>query len=314
MDWRQPRTGGLALLAAVILLLPLALANNYWYEVAILIGINAIVCVGLNLLIGYAGQISLGHAGFFGLGAYGSAILTARYGWPPPAALVATTAGVALLALVVGRPILKLKGHYLAMATLGLGVIISIVVVTEDRFTGGPDGMSVPAFTLFGFALAGEHVWYWVVGAALLVAVWVALNLVDSPAGRALRALHGSEVGAQVSGIDATRVKVGIFVISAVFASLAGSMTAHYSGFVTPGKVGFFHSIELVTMVVFGGMASTFGAVIGAATLTLLPQLLTVLKEYEMVVFGTVMIATMVFLPRGFLPSLVFELKKKKQK
>jgi branched-chain amino acid transport system permease protein len=314
MDWRQPRTGGLALLAAVILLLPLALANNYWYEVAILIGINAIVCVGLNLLIGYAGQISLGHAGFFGLGAYGSAILTARYGWPPPAALVATTAGVALLALVVGRPILKLKGHYLAMATLGLGVIISIVVVTEDRFTGGPDGMSVPAFTLFGFALAGERVWYWVVGAALLVAVWVALNLVDSPAGRALRALHGSEVGAQVSGIDATRVKVGIFVISAVFASLAGSMTAHYSGFVTPGKVGFFHSIELVTMVVFGGMASTFGAVIGAATLTLLPQLLTVLKEYEMVVFGTVMIATMVFLPRGFLPSLVFELKKKKQK
>jgi branched-chain amino acid transport system permease protein len=314
MDWGQPRTGGLALLAAVILLLPLALANNYWYEVAILIGINAIVCVGLNLLIGYAGQISLGHAGFFGLGAYGSAILTARYGWPPPAALVATTAGVALLALVVGRPILKLKGHYLAMATLGLGVIISIVVVTEDRFTGGPDGMSVPAFTLFGFALAGEHVWYWVVGAALLVAVWVALNLVDSPAGRALRALHGSEVGAQVSGIDATRVKVGIFVISAVFASLAGSMTAHYSGFVTPGKVGFFHSIELVTMVVFGGMASTFGAVIGAATLTLLPQLLTVLKEYEMVVFGTVMIATMVFLPRGFLPSLVFELKKKKQK
>jgi len=312
MDWRTPRTGGLALLAAVILVLPLALVNNYWYEVAILIGINAIVCVGLNLLIGYAGQISLGHAGFFGLGAYGSAILTARYGWPPVAALAATTAGVALLALVVGRPILKLKGHYLAMATLGMGIIISIVVVTEDGLTGGPDGMSVPAFTLFGLTFAGERVWYWIVGAALLGAVWLALNLIESPAGRALRALHGSEVGAQVSGIDATRAKVGIFVISAIFASVAGSMTAHYSGFVTPGKVGFFHSIELVTMVVFGGMASTFGAVVGAAALTLLPQLLTVLKEYEMVVFGAVMIATMVFMPRGFLPSLVFELKKKK--
>lgn len=313
MNWKTPRTGGLALLAAVILLLPLVLVNNYWYEVAILIGINAIVCVGLNLLIGYAGQISLGHAGFFGLGAYGSAILTARYGWPPVAALGATTAGVALIALLVGRPILKLKGHYLAMATLGMGIIISIVVVTEDRFTGGPDGMSVPAFTLFGLSLAGERAWYWIVGAALLAAVWIALNLIDSPAGRALRALHGSEVGARVSGIDATRAKVGIFVISAVFASLAGSMTAHYSGFVTPGKVGFFHSIELVTMVVFGGLASTFGAVVGAATLTLLPQLLTVLKEYEMVVFGGVMIATMVFLPRGFLPSLVFKLKKKQK-
>ncbi len=107
--------------------------------------------------------------------------------------------------------------------------------------------------------------------------------------------------------------KVGIFVISAVFASLAGSMTAHYSGFVTPGKVGFFHSIELVTMVVFGGMASTFGAVVGAAMLTLLPQLLTVLKEYEMVVFGAVMIATMMFLPRGFLPSLVLILKRRQK-
>jgi branched-chain amino acid transport system permease protein len=313
MDWRAPRTGGVAVLAAVIVLLPLFLANNYWTEVAILVGINAIVCVGLNLLIGYAGQISLGHAGFFGLGAYGSAILSARYGWPPAAALAATTLGVALLALAVGRPILRLKGHYLAMATLGLGIIISIVVVTEDRLTGGPDGMSVPPFTLFGFSLAGERAWYWITGAALVAAVWIALNLVESPAGRALRALHGSEIGARVSGVDATRAKVGVFVISAVFASLAGSMTAHYSGFITPGKVGFFHSIELVTMVVFGGMASTFGAVFGAATLTLLPQLLTVLKEYEMVVFGAVMIATMVFLPRGVLPSLAFELKKRKK-
>ena len=145
----------------------------------------------------------------------------------------------------------------------------------------------------------------------LLAAVWLALNLIESPAGRALRALHGSEIGAEVSGIDAARAKVAVFVISATFASLAGSLSAHYAGFITPGKVGFLHSIELVTMVVFGGMASTFGAVLGAAALTLLPQLLTVLKEYEMVVFGGVMIATMVFLPRGLLPSLVFLLKKK---
>lgn len=300
-------------MAAVILLLPFTLKNNYWYDVAILIGINAIVCVGLNLLIGYAGQISLGHAGFFGLGAYGSAIFTAHYGWPPVAALVASTACVALLALLVGRPILRLEGHYLAMATLGMGIIISIVVVTEDRLTGGPDGMSVPAFTLFGLPLAGERTWYWIVAVVLLMAVWIALNLIESPAGRALRALHGSEIGARVSGIDATHAKVSVFVISAVFASIAGSMTAHYSSFITPGKVTFFHSIELVTMVVFGGMASTFGAVIGAATLTLLPQLLTVLKEYEMVMFGAVMIMTMVFLPRGFLPSLMQAIERKRK-
>src|SRR5512136_2309241 len=119
------------LLVLIVMLCPLLLNQGYLLNVLVFVGIHSMLALALNLLIGYAGQISLGHAGFFGLGAYGSAILTARYGWPPPAALVATTAGVALLALVVGRPILKLKGHYLAMATLGLGVIISIVVVTE---------------------------------------------------------------------------------------------------------------------------------------------------------------------------------------
>jgi branched-chain amino acid transport system permease protein len=298
------RHTGLAALGAVVALLPLALANNYYYEVAILVGLNAIVCVGLNLLIGYAGQISLGHAGFFGLGAYGSAILTARYGWPPLGALAASTLGVALLALALGRPILRLRGHYLAMATLGMGIIISIVIVTEDRLTGGPDGMSVPPLALAGLKLAGERTWYWVVGAVLVLSVWLALNLIDSPHGRALRALHGSEVAAEVGGIDSARHKVRAFVISAVYASVAGSLTAHYAGFITPSKVSFFHSIELVTMVVFGGMASTFGAVVGAAVLTMLPQALTVFKEYEMVVFGAVMMLTMIFMPRGLVPTL----------
>lgn len=305
MNWMTPRTGGLALLLALVLALPLVLVNNYWYEVAIQIALNAIVCIGLNLLIGYAGQISLGHAGFFGIGAYGTAILSTHFGMPPLLSLLLTNVGVAALALLVGRPILRLKGHYLAMATLGLGVIISIIIMTEDKLTGGPDGMNVPALSLFGQPLVGEHLWYWLVSFALVAAVTLALNLIESPIGRALRALNGAEIGAQVSGIDATRAKVGVFVISAVFASFAGGLMAHYSGFITPGKASFFHSIELVAMVVFGGMSSTFGAVIGAAALTLLPQLLTVLKEYEMVVFGAVMVITMVFFPRGFLPSLM---------
>jgi branched-chain amino acid transport system permease protein len=300
----SPRTGGLLALAAAIVLLPLLLSNSYFYDIAILVGLNAIVCVGLNLLIGYAGQISLGHAGFFGLGAYGSAILASRYGWPPLAAMLTTTLAVAALAFLVGRPILRLKGHYLAMATLGLGIIIFMVITTEDKFTGGPDGLSVVPFSIGEFTLRGERLWYWIVGALLLFAVWLALNLIESPAGRALRALHSSEVGAEVVGIDAARQKVMVFVISAVFASVAGSLAAHYSGFVTPGKVAFFHSIELVTMVVFGGMASTFGAVVGAAVLTTLPQLLTVFKDYEMMVFGAVMMGTMIFLPRGVVPSL----------
>jgi len=298
------RRGGLLALALAVALLPLALGNQYLYDVAILVGLNAIVCVGLNLLIGYAGQISLGHAGFFALGGYGSAILAVRYGWPPLAALPVSVGSVTLLAFLVGRPILRLKGHYLAMATLGLGVIITVVLATEDRFTGGPDGMSVPPLALFGRALAGERAWYWLVGALLLACVWLALNLVESPRGRALRALHGSEVAAEMIGIDSARHKLAVFVLSAGLAAAAGGLTAHYSGFITPSQGSFLRSIELVTMVVFGGMASTFGAVVGAAVLTTLPQLLTPLKDYEMVVFGAVMMFTMIFMPRGIVPTL----------
>lgn len=298
------RHGGLVVLALIIALLPLVLPNRYFYDVAILIGLNAIVCVGLNLLIGFAGQISLGHAGFFGLGAYASAILSTNYGWPSTLALAAAAALVGALALAVGRPILRLKGHYLAMATLGLGIIIAVVVATEERLTGGPDGMSVAPLALFGAALQGERMWYWLVGALLLATVWLSFNLIDSPLGRALRAIHGSEVAAEAMGVDIARAKLLIFVVSAILAALAGSLAAHYAGFITPGKVGFLHSIELVTMVVLGGMASTYGAVVGAAILTALPQLLTVFKDYESLVFGVVLMATMIFMPRGLVPTL----------
>lgn len=301
---RLPRSGALLLLAALLVAVPLLAPNAYVLEVAIVIALNAIVCVGLNLLIGYAGQISLGHAGFYGLGAYGSALLASRYGVPPFAALAAATVAVSLLAFVVGRPILKLKGHYLAMATLGLGIIISIVIANEDRITGGPDGMPVPPFTVFGLPVQGEQAWYWVVGACVVVSVWLALNLIESPRGRALRALHTSEVAAEVVGIDSTRQKVMVFVVSAAFAAFAGGLTAFYSGFITPAKASFMHSVELVTMVVFGGMASTFGALVGAAVLTVLPQALTVIKEYEMVVLGAVMMLTMIFFPRGTVPTI----------
>jgi branched-chain amino acid transport system permease protein len=302
--WARPRGGGLLMLAAVIALLPLALANNYFYEVAILVALNATVCVGLNLLIGYAGQISLGHAGFFALGGYGSAILAARYAVPPWLSLPLACAAVALLALLIGRPTLRLKGHTLAMATLGLGIIVSIVINTEDRFTGGPDGMTVPPLVLFGWTVAGEHTWYWIAGAVLLVTVWLAFNLIESPSGRALRALHGSEVAAQTLGIDSGRTKLQVFVLSALVAAVAGALMAHYAGFITTAKASFMHSVELVIMVVFGGMASIFGDVVGAVVLTTLPQLLTVLKDYEMMVFGAVLMATMVLFPQGVVPTL----------
>ena len=298
------RTGGLLALALIIALLPLILPNKFYYDVAIKTALNALVCVGLNLLIGYAGQISLGHAGFFGLGAYASAVLSARFGWPTLLALLAGLAASGLLAFALARPVLRLKGHYLAMATLGLGIIVSIVLNQETGLTGGPDGMPVPTLSLFGLKISGERAWYWVTGAVLLLTIWLALNLIDSPIGRALRALHGSEVAAASLGVDVDRAKTLVFVVSAVLASLAGSMTAHYADFITPSEAGFLRSVEFVTMVVLGGMASTFGALLGAAVLTALPQLLTTFHDYEQVVLGAILMAVMVFMPQGVLPTL----------
>lgn len=308
---KSSRHSGLIVLAVVLALLPLALPNPFYYDVAIRIMINAVVVIGLNLLIGYTGQISLGHAGFFGIGAYASAILTTQFGWPPLVALVTGAAATALLAFAVARPILKLKGHYLAMATLGLGIIISIVITNENKYTGGPDGIPVPALSLVGWELAGEKIWYAVMAVLLALVTWFALNLIDAPAGRALQAIHGSEVAAKVVGVDTTLFKVRVFVLSAVLASIMGSLTAHYVGFVTPGLAGFFHSIELVTMVVVGGMASVFGSIIGAALLTMLPQLLSTFEGWETVVFGLILMLCMIFLPRGLVPTLRLRMAKK---
>jgi branched-chain amino acid transport system permease protein len=301
---------GLGIVVAVLLALPWVLPNSYYTDLAIRMAINAIIVIGLNLLIGFAGQISLGHAGFLGIGAYASAVLPTHFGMHPLLAMAAGAVATGVIAGVVAKPIFKLKGNYLAMATLGLGIIINIALRNEAQWTGGPDGMAVPALSVLGFELSSDKQWYWVVAALLAISVWASLNLIDSPFGRALRALHGSEVASQVVGVNIVRYKVTIFVMSAVFASLMGSITAHYIGFVTPNFADFFHSIELVTMVVVGGMASVFGSIVGAVLLTALPQALATFEGWETVVFGAVLMLCMIFLPKGLVPTLAAKLGK----
>ena len=295
---------GLVIIMAILVILPFVLPNKFYVDLATRMAINAIIVLGLNLLIGFAGQISLGHAGFIGIGAYATAVLPTHFNVHPLLAMALGALAASLLAAIVARPIFKLKGHYLAMATLGLGIIINIALRNEASLTGGPDGMPVPAMGLLGYDITTDIQWYWIVALLLSVSVWASLNLIDSPFGRALRALHGSEVAAQVVGVNIVRYKVSIFVISAMFASLMGSVTAHYIGFVTPNIADFFHSIELVTMVVIGGMASVYGSVVGAVLLTALPQALSSLEGWETVAFGAVLMGCMIFMPRGLVPTL----------
>jgi branched-chain amino acid transport system permease protein len=282
----------------------LVFPSTYYFRVASLVWVSAFAAIGLNILMGQAGQVSLGHAGFFGVGAYAVAIGPTHLGMPVWAAVLAGAVISAGLAHLVGRPILRLKGHYLAIATLGLGVLVALVITTESRWTGGPDGMSVARLTLFGWRASGSSTWYWISGGLLVLGAWIALNLSETPTGRAFRALHDSEVAARVVGIDVSRFKLQAFVIASVYASIAGSMLALMNGFINPDQAGFLHSVELVTMVVLGGLGSVVGSIAGAAVLVTLPQLLTVFQEYEHLLLGLIIILSMIFMRDGIVPTI----------
>lgn len=299
----------LLVLAALMIISPFFFPSNYYYRVGSLVFVNAIAVVGIVILTGYAGQISLGHAGFVGIGGYACALLPVHLGVPPAWAVVLGAVLSGAVAYGVGRPILRLKGYYLAVASLGFGVLVAMVLANEGWLTGGPDGIKVPDPGLrallesLGITLTNPQFWYAFCGLVLFVGAWLALNLHDSPTGRALRALHGSEVAARTAGVDVAKAKLNAFVISAVYASVAGSLLALQNRLITPDVAGFMHSIELVTMAVLGGAGSVLGGIFGAALLTLLPQVLTVLQDYEHVVLGLVMMLVMIFLPAGLIPS-----------
>ncbi|AUC95555.1 branched-chain amino acid ABC transporter permease [Bradyrhizobium sp. SK17] len=290
-------------LAIIIAVLPMTFPSSYYLRVASLVWVSAFAAIGLNLLMGKAGQVSLGHAAFFGIGAYSVAIGPAHLGISAGASSLIGACLAGIVAFLVGRPILRLKGHYLAIATLGFGVLVALVITTENRWTGGPDGMPVARLTMFGWRVSTAYAWYWVSGAFMILGAWIALNLDDTPTGRAFLALHDSEIAARVAGINVATFKLRAFVLAAVYASIAGSLLAMMNGFVSPDLAGFQHSVELVTMVVLGGLGSILGSIVGAAVLVVLPQMLTVFQEYENVMLGLIIIASMVFMRDGIVPT-----------
>ncbi len=287
-----------------MVLLPPFFPSAYYYRVAALVLIFGLAAIGLNLLMGLAGQVSLGHAGFLGIGGYSVAIGPTFFGTPPWLCVLAGAALSGVVAFFVGRPILRLKGHYLAVATLGFGVLVTIVLTNESAWTGGPDGMTVPRLVLFVWPVRSAQAWYWIAALTFLVGATLALNLSDSPTGRALKAIQDSEMASSMLGIDVPRQKLAIFVVSAVLVSIAGSYLALFNGHITPDVSGFLRSIELVTMVVLGGMSSVLGSLVGAAVLVLLPQILTMLHDYEDMVLGLILMGFMIFLQQGIVPSL----------
>jgi branched-chain amino acid transport system permease protein len=293
------------LFAAFIIVLPFFFKEGYLINVLVFVGIHTILAIGLNLLLGYAGQISLGQAGFFGLGAYISGILTTTYSMNPWVAMASAAVSVGVLAFVIGFPILKLKGHYLAMATLGLGIIIYIIFNEAFELTGGPSGLSgIPNLTIGSLIFDSDLKNFYLIWTFTLVIMILSLNLVHSRVGRALRAIHDSEVAARVMGVNSRILKVQIFALSAAISAVAGSLYAHTMTFVSPTSFGFNFSVELLTMVIIGGLGSIYGSFLGATLLTLLPEILRTFQDFDIVIYGLILILMTMFMPGGLVKLL----------
>lgn len=299
-------TAGVLLVALV----PLLVADRYLLRIFTLVGINVIVVTGLSLLFGYTGQVSLGHAAFVGLGAYGSAFLAMR-GWPWPVALAFGIFVACVGGLLLALPSLRLKGHYLAMATLGFSEIMFVLFDNAEPLTGGSDGLQgIPPATLGTLAVTTPEGNFWLVWGFACLALVLAGNIAARRPGRALRAIHGSEAGAMACGVDTVAVKVQVFVLSAGLAGLAGALSAHYIGSISPSSFTLHRSIVFLTMVALGGFGSLAGSVAAAVFLTLLPFVDAIipglprtaaqlLQDWEPDIYGATLILVMLFLPRG---------------
>lgn len=334
--------GALVVLVTGVQLLTYFTGTQYYLTQLTMAAYYSMVIIGLCVLMGYAGQISLGHAGFFAIGGYISAALTTHnliefqqggivkllsglgllaagqdlYGEEllvvtPWAACIAAVLVATLIAFVLGIPILKLKGHYLAMATLGFGIIIYRIVLASEYF-GEADGISeVPGFSLIpefagigplivsgDFGLRIEN--YYIACGMLIIGLVLLLNLIDSRVGRALRSIHGSEEAAEAMGVDTARFKLYVFVLSAVYAALAGVFLVHYNGGIGPSEAGVMKSVRYVALVAVGGMASLWGALVMGVSLTFL-SLRGIFGSYDDAVFGGILVVIMLFAPHGIL-------------
>ncbi len=288
-----------------LLLLPLLARYvsflDHYMDVMVFVGIYSILTIALCLLMGYAGQISLGHASFFGLGAYVSGVITTKYGVNPWLCILMGMAVSAIVAFVVGAPSLKLRGHYLAMATLAFCIIITIVFNENVEWTGGPDGLAfIPGISVMGYPIDSVAKYYYLVWCFVLVTLLLSLNIIRSRVGRALRSIHGSELAASAMGVNVSKYKISVFVFSAVLASVAGSLYAHYLNFINPASFDLFVSIKLLIMIILGGMHSLWGAVIGAVLITFLNyEWLHYFEEAEGMIYGLIILVIIIFLPGG---------------
>ncbi len=296
---------------ALIFSFPLLSGTSYNLSIAIFVGINALLAIGLCILMGYAGQISLGQAGFYGIGAYLSAIFSLKFGLPVILSLITASVVAAIAAVILAVPALRLRGHYLAVATLGFGEIIHILL--NEFGPGGPSGFGdIPRFSILGYAFDTPTSFFYLTWVIVALVMLFSNNFINSRTGRALRAMHDSEVASKAMGLDIVSLKIKVFVISAVYASIAGSLYAHYITFVSPSTFTLFHSVLIVMMAVVGGINNLWGGVVGALIITILPELLRKFEEFDVLVYGLILTLSLLFFRKGLVPIIAEKIKKLK--
>lgn len=307
----ENRNLGFWIIFGIMMLWPILYPNRYYLNVMIFTGTNTLVATGLNLLFGYAGQISMGHATFLGIGAYCSAFLTVKLGWNPWLGLFIGILVTSFSSFLIGLPSLKLRGYYLAMATLAFGIIMETFFIELKSITGGPDGIGgIPALSLFGFKFNTDLRYYYLVWVIVAFLSLLVINLVNSKAGRGMRAMHESELAAEVLGINTFRYKLTIFIVSAIYASIGGSLFAHYITHITPESFSFMQSILIIVMVVIGGMGKIWGPLLGAGIMTVLPETLRAFEAYHEIAYGLILVLIMMYFTDGIAGALSFVFKK----
>jgi len=264
------------------------LFNDYIIQVATITGINIIMVLGLNLITGVTGQLSLGHAAFMSIGAYSSSMISIKLGAPFIVSLLAGTGFGALFGALLGVPILRLRGDYLAIATLGFGEIVRVVILNTPYLGGALGVYGIPPSTNLG-----------ITAFFVVFSIFFMYRLEKSRHGLAIRSIREDEIAAEMMGVNISKYKVLSFTIGSAFAGLGGALYAHFLSYINPIDFGFMKSIEQLCMLVLGGMGSITGAVIGSIVLSTVPEILRFASEYRMVTYGIVLIVMMVFRPQG---------------
>lgn len=288
---------------------------EYLLHILVIAGIYIILTLSLNLIIGFTGQPSLGHAAFSCIGAYTSSLLALNIDLSPWIGLVTGACMASILGIVIGYPAVRLKGDYLALATFGLGIIVYSIAKNWVSLTRGPMGLpGIPGFSVFGFQLFGILSYLLLVLAFVVITIFVINRIVNSPFGRILKSIREDEIASEALGKDTTRHKLLVFIIGAFFAGIAGSLYAHYITFIAPSSFTVMESIAILLMVIFGGMGSITGSIVGAIVLVVFPELLrflgmpsSIAAPMRQMIYGLLIVVLMIKRPQGIMGVYKFK-------